>query len=450
MDECKVGLIWITPFRSDYAQGLLSSDYHLGCGYLQAFLNQNGIASKQYVVESISPEEFATFITKEGIKVLGFSCTDTNYYAVRWVATCMKALNPSLLNVVGGLSATFSDNLLLEQCPAIDLCVRGYGETSFLSVVNAYLSGQNWTETAGITYRTLDGVSCNPEQKIDIGNGLDYFPSPYLSGILSGEMGLKVGISTSRGCTFRCTFCNPTAMAGYIYAYHSYDRVLNEIEFIDSALHRSGMRGKRIMLLNEDCFAFDLSRTKTLCDLLSKMPLKHIAFGCETRIEHLTEEILSSMYSAGFRFLKFGLESASPRVLNLIKKLRTTDGTEDGFAIERDFLEKVANVVLLAKAIGFRVIAGAVFGLPGESLANAIETLDFLRRIDVDEYYHNVLQIFPGTEIFRTYKQWGYKLEMCDGFYPSIYRTYWPYPVELVPRLTEKLNHSFRNNVVYF
>jgi radical SAM superfamily enzyme YgiQ (UPF0313 family) len=115
------------------------------------------------------------------------------------------------------------------------------------------------------------------------------------------------------------------------------------------------------------------------------------------------------MYAAGFRFLKFGLESGNPRILNIIKKVRAVDGARDGYRDEKEFPDRLQTIVPLARRIGFRIVAGAIFGLPGEGLPDAIETLDILMRLDVDEYYHNFLQLFPGTEAFATYQRWGYE-----------------------------------------
>jgi radical SAM superfamily enzyme YgiQ (UPF0313 family) len=449
MTQTPVGLVWITPSENDYASMRISSDYHLGCGYLAAYLEAKGIRSKQYITKSISPDEFARLVISDGVKVLGFSVKDTNFYAVRWAANAIKSIDPSIVVAVGGLTATFSDELMLRECEAIDVCLRGYSEHSFHGFVEGVLAGRDWSKTPGISYLSEGSFLQNAEQKVPAAHDLDFLPSPYLSGVLPPEAGLKVGLSTSRGCVFRCTFCNPTAMAGYKIAYHSDERVLSEIKLIDAAVASSGFTGKRIMLLNEDIFALNVPRTIRICDRLAQDPPRHLYFACETRIEHLTEEALRSMYAAGFRLLKFGLESANPRVLNLIKKVRTTDGAKDDYAAEKEFLERIAGIVRLAKSIGFRMVAGAIFGLPGESLPDSIETLDYLRKIDIDEYYHNFLHLFPGTEAFRTHREWGYKVEVQPDFYPTIYRTSgWPYSVELVPRLTEKLDHSFRHNIV--
>ena len=68
MTQPPVGLVWITPSENDYASMRISSDYHLGCGYLAAYLEAKGIRSKQYITKSISPDEFARLVISDGVK----------------------------------------------------------------------------------------------------------------------------------------------------------------------------------------------------------------------------------------------------------------------------------------------------------------------------------------------------------------------------------------------
>lgn len=444
-----VGLLWIVPSDDDFAQKRITADHHLGCAYLAAYLEREGIRTKQYVVRSLDVADVARKIVADGIRVLGLSVKDTNYYAARWIASAVKELTTSIFIVVGGLTATFSDDLVLKHCPDVDACLRGYAETSLLDLVRAVVDGSDLDAVPALTRRVEGKVARTSERRREGTGDLDFFPSPYLSGLLPATQGPKVGLSTSRGCVFRCTFCNPTAMAGYQIAYHSDERVLAELHYISDGVAGTGGTPPHMLFLNEDIFALNLKRTRRLCERIATDRPKNLVFGCETRIEHLDEETLNVMYAAGFRFLKFGLESGNPRVLNIIKKVRAADGAEDGYSAEREFLERLLAVVLTAKRIGFRVVAGAIFGLPGEQLPDAIETLDFLLRLDVDEYYHNYLQLFPGTEAFATYRRWGYQLKIREDFYPTIYQTIWPYPVQLVPRLEGKLNREFRRNVVH-
>ncbi|MBE7423789.1 MAG: B12-binding domain-containing radical SAM protein [Zoogloeaceae bacterium] len=444
-----IGFAWLNPAGTDHRRKRLTVDLHLGCAYLGAYLDrERGIRSRQYVLREAAPEDLAEKVRRDGVRILGFSVKDTNFFAVRWAAAAVKRRSPSTLIVLGGLSATFSDELLLTHCPDADACLRGYAERELLAFSDAVLAGQDWRGTPALTYRDGSRIMRNPGQAYEGKADLDFLPSPYLSGILPGRLGPAVGISTSRGCLFHCSFCNPTVMAEYRIAYHSDQRVIDELRYIDDGLSRARVRGRKLMLLNEDIFALNPARTLRLCRQIEAQGLKHLLFGCETRIEHLDEEVLGGMYAAGFRMLKFGLESGNPRVLNTIKKVRSREGAADGYAMEKAFIERVTRVVAIAKQIGFRVVAGAIFGLPGERLADAIDTLDAIHRLAVDEYYHNYLHLFPGTELFREHERWGYRLELNPGFYPSIYRTYWPYPVELVPRLTTKLRRALRRDVV--
>ncbi len=448
----EVILVWLMPVPDDAAPSRISAGYHLGCGYLEAWLATLGVSSRQLLFERAPLDAVAQQIAESGARVLGLSIKDTNFFAARKLAGAVKRLNADLFIAFGGLTATFSEQLVLSECREASACVRSYGEFSFGQLVEAVLGGGDWRATPGISYLDEDGLVRNAP-KAPPGprpRNLDFLPSPYLEGRIPAVTAPVVGLSTSRGCIFRCSFCNPTAMAGFTIAYHSDDRVVAELRMIDEALERAapGRRERRLMLLNEDIFALNVKRTQRLCGRIAAAGIRHLSFGCETRIEHLDRDTLQAMWDAGFRFLKFGLESGNPRVLNVIKKVRTKDGAGDNYAAERAFLAQVRDVVAIAKDIGFRVAAGAIFGLPGERLSDAIDTLDFLRRADVDEYYHNFLQLFAGTEIFERREEFGLQLETNPGYYPTIYRTHWSYSVALVPRLEERTSRVFKRNVV--
>ncbi|MBI5586870.1 MAG: B12-binding domain-containing radical SAM protein [Deltaproteobacteria bacterium] len=438
--DIPIGFAWITPSEPDFVSRRITTGCHLGCAYLSAYLKQHGYESDFFIVKSESPDSFARRIARAGTRVVGLSVDDANFYAVRWLTESIKKIDPSILIILGGLTATFSDDLLLKNS-SIDGCLRSYSESNFLELVEAFFNSGDYSRTPGLSRLSGGETIRNPYGRKGPGD-LDLFPSPYLSGIIPNNLAVDVGISTSRGCAYKCTFCNPTSMHGHQVMYHSDERVIEELRYMDSCV----AEGPRLLLFNEDAFALNLARTKRLCKKIAASPPRKLIFGCETRIEHLDEEVLRVMYAAGFRYLKFGLESGNPRVLNIIKKVRAEDGSRDGYAAEKEYLHKLQKVVGLAKKIGFHTVAGAVFGLPGERLEDSIDTLDMVCRLDVDEYYHNFLYIFPGTEIFNTKERWGYRLEVRDDFYPTIYRTYWPYPVELIPRIEGKIRHIQRQS----
>ncbi|MGB0696449.1 MAG: B12-binding domain-containing radical SAM protein [Rhodospirillaceae bacterium] len=450
-DDAVVGLIWIMPAEDDPEAQEISAGWHLGCGYLAAWLETLGITAAQIRFEPSQMEQIAAEIAALDLKILGFSVKDTNFYAVRRMVTHLKALRPDILVVFGGLTPTFLSDLLLKETPGADLCVRHYGEQSFGRACELFLAGEDWRAAPGISYLD-DGVLVETPMRDVVESArrdLDHLPSPYLTGHIPPKLAPMVGLSTSRGCIFKCVFCNPTAMAGYQIAYHSDDRVCGELAAIDRALAEDPPDEGRILLfLNEDIFALNPERTRRLCARIQALNIQHLEFGCETRIEHLDRETLEAMYAAGFRFLKFGLESANPRVLNVTKKVRDKDGAGDDYIIERQFLQKIRAVVAMGREIGFRMACGTIFGLPGEKLPDAIETLDFVAKLGVDEYYHNYLQLFSGTEAFNQHKAFGMEVGFNEGYYPSIYRTRWAYPVALVPRLEHLTNRSFKRNVV--
>ncbi|MCD6309776.1 MAG: cobalamin-dependent protein, partial [Candidatus Eremiobacteraeota bacterium] len=206
-------------------------NYTLGTAYMAAFLHNHGIKS------TILPKEPQDLISilKEikalGARILGITTYDQVYSQVKQVAKMAKAMMPELLVICGGPTATFADRVILKDCNDIDLAVRGEGEESILDIYRFINGEMCLEEIPGITYRAGTEIIRNPDRPLiginaPVDSQLDILPSPYESGILTGKE-FGSGIQSSRGCVYRCTYCDGPAMFGYRVRFHSIDRVLN-------------------------------------------------------------------------------------------------------------------------------------------------------------------------------------------------------------------------------
>ncbi len=72
-----------------------------------------------------------------------------------------------------------------------------------------------------------------------------------------------------------------------------------------------------------------------------------------------------------------------------------------------------------------------ILGLPGEKLKDGIRTVKFVESLGVDFYAHNLLQIFPGTELFETHRKFGIRIEKGSSLLP--FETLYSYDVSKVP-----------------
>ena len=403
-------------------------DYHLGAGYIRAYLADRGIVTAQFIHDGRARlEEIAEQIAAHHAPLVGFSCYDSNYYLTRLLATVVRQRSPETTIVCGGPAPTFSDRLILDDCPAIDICARFYGEETAVALCEWAHGRRTLDAISGISYRSAGRVAQTP-CKLNAsstasgtgsgaGNGnacLDAFPDPYLAGMIPADRVSSIGIVTSRGCNHACTYCSCSAMSARRVRYHSVDRVLAVLRYLECQL---GTRpeAKAIVPFLDDNFSMNRQRLHRLLTRLAAEGLGHLAFWAEMRAEALDDESFDLLRQAGFFEVHFGLESAVPRVLATLKKVRARGGEQDGYRAEQRFVDAVARGVERANRAGLATSVSVMFGCPGESIEDGRRTLAFVEQLGVTRYSHNLLRIPAGTELARTYGQYGLRMPHVPG-----------------------------------
>jgi radical SAM superfamily enzyme YgiQ (UPF0313 family) len=103
------------------------------------------------------------------------------------------------------------------------------------------------------------------------------------------------------------------------------------------------------------------------------------------------------MKSAGCKAIFFGIESASPKVLKLIRKDVDIDHAKE--------------IVKLTEKIGIRTHCSFIIGLPGETIESLNEINNFIDDTKpTGRILPNILDILPGTELYEKkrlyFKEW--------------------------------------------
>jgi anaerobic magnesium-protoporphyrin IX monomethyl ester cyclase len=326
---------------------LRSFENHLGVAYIQAYLAKHGFSSKQVIPPLGSTlSDCVEQLIATNAKIIGFTCYDTNYFLVRTIASFIKRKKPETIVIAGGPTPTFSDDLLLNNAPDIDLCVRFEGEETTLELVSLNTDGSllnSLEDVAGITYRHNNSIVRTTDRQLFGASKnkefcLDDLPSPYLDGVLDGTEG--AGILTARGCTHHCSYCNFSAMSKHIIRYHSIDRVIDELKYIyDSST--SHLKSK-VIVFNDDAFTLNVRRAKNICKRIIDEGIK-LKLSCLCRADNLDEELIELLNEAGFGDISFGVESAVPKILSNIKKIRRYEPKidEEDYAVEESFLSEI-------------------------------------------------------------------------------------------------------------
>jgi hypothetical protein len=164
-------------------------------------------------------------------------------------------------------------------------------------------------------------------------------------------------------------------------------------------------RRNAAVMIYDDAFTLIPSRAASICERLiakgSRLPL-----GCETRGDCVTPELLRLMKAAGIVNIAFGLESAVPKILRAIGKVRSPVSADDpDFSSEHLYLDRVRTAVRSASSLGLNVTVSVMGGLPSETPADFQTTIDFVKALDVPFYAHNILQLYPGTPLYENRHQ---------------------------------------------
>ena len=368
----------------------------LGLGYLAAVLLKN-----QYKVDVIdcqvlntSYEEVKSKLAKRKPDIVGMTSTTLTYKSALRIAKIAKELNPDCLTLLGGCHATFWDDKALQDCPEIDIVVRGEGEQTILELVERLETGRAFHDVLGITCRNGEKiVRTSNRPHIEDLDSLP-FPAHHLWPIEHLRKYGKVifPVMTSRGCTFWCEFCTAVRMFGRRYRTRSPKNVVDELEFLQKNY------GAEQFTFYDDTFTVNQARTAEICDEIIARNLK-IEWDCETRVDMVSKELLQKMKNAGCFAVWYGLESGSQRLLDAIGK---------GIS-----LTQVIRAFKWTKEVGLIAVVGVILGLPNETKETAWETIKFVERLNPDDVGYYIATPYPGTPMYDFVKEKGW-LKVTD------------------------------------
>lgn len=326
-------------------------------------------------------QEAKEILLKEKPDLVGISTMTTKIASAFRLAEICKSYNINMPVVMGGPHPTLMPEEVLNNSPAVDMVMRGEGEISIVNMVNALENNISLENVKGISFRKKGKIIHN--QAEDQIMDLDSLPLPARDLLwgkdtyTSEDMGLMFA---SRACPFNCTFCSSAGVWGRITRYRSIENIIMEIKEVQERY------GTVQFSFKDDTFTLKRQRVIDFCSTLKKESIR-INWDCNGRINLLDEELLSIMREAGCNSLKIGIESGSPRILKLMKKVIT--------------VEQIKNQAKVLNRSGIHWTGYFIMGLPTETKEEIYATLRLMKEIKPDFASLSVYEPFPGTELFE-------------------------------------------------
>lgn len=389
----KICLINPAPFDSVEGEETFfhSSAPPLGLMYLAGYLKGSGhqISILDQAALNYSNERVVGWIKKKDPDLVGFSVICSSFQNAKEISKNIKIWNPNLKVVFGNYLATFYSQKILEQYDFIDFCVRGEGEITFENLLNALNQNKEIYSINGLTYRTNGIIKETPDRSLikDL-DGLPFPDRSLIPDFYRNRIG-KINVSnrkfttiiSSRGCPYSCNFCGCSAFYKGKWRTRSVDNILREIIELAN-------QGYRELLFVDDNFIFNKKKVMELCQKLRRENLD-IAIICDGRVNNCSMDLLKAMKKANFEILMMGIESASQRILNYYNKPITPQMSK--------------NAVKNARKAGFKFVIGTfMIGALDETYKEAINTLKFMSKLDIDFPYIILTRALPGTNLFKT------------------------------------------------
>ena len=354
----------------------------------------NGVRWIDCIAEKINWTKFLEIIEKEKPELFIFE-TKTPVIKQHWrMIDKLKEKFPIMKIVILGDHVTSFPEETMENSK-VDFVLCG-GDYDFLSKeLVDHLENKNKKVPKGIWYR--DKGKIKNTGKFELKHKLD--EAPFIDRELTKWRSYQEEYNISRKPYFyimsgrdcwwgKCKFCAWPRLYP-CFRVRSAENVLDEIGMliekynVREIFDDSGtlMTGKWLIELCKG--------------LIERGYNKKITYSCNMRFGALKQEDYYLMKKAGFRLLKFGLESANQKTLdNLNKGIKVSDITEG---------------CKMAKKAGLIVHLTMIVGYPWETKEDALRTFKLAKKLmqsgDADVLQATILIPYPGTPLWKEAKE---------------------------------------------
>jgi radical SAM superfamily enzyme YgiQ (UPF0313 family) len=369
-----------------------NSIYPSGLGYLSSVLKEEkyNVLVKDYALisEEICLNEVRKILEIYNPEVLGISIMSMSRVSAYKVVKIAKEFNPKIKIIAGGMHSSVMYEQLLNNFP-IDAVAIGEAEETIKELIPALMKNKDLKKIKGIAFKKNDKmIKTKPRQLI---KDIDSFPFPDHQSFMNAER-TNACILSSRGCPSNCSYCCLKTISKGVWRQRSYTNVIEEVEFI----LKNFPQIKQIEF-SDDTFTLNEKRVIDFCREIVKRNIK-VNFVCSARIIPMSEEMLSNMEKAGFKEIRFGIETGSRKMLELIHKNITPE-------------DIIRTYEICSKFPKIRFVHFLMVGFPQETNETITETIKLIKKIDklvpTDFFYATPLWVYPGTEVYETMKSKG-------------------------------------------
>jgi anaerobic magnesium-protoporphyrin IX monomethyl ester cyclase len=261
--------------------------------------------------------------------------------------------------------------------------IEAQGERSLMELLRCLEHGPDMSRVSNLAYFDEQGnIVFTPRQKeeqaIDQTRiAWDRIPGEYLRKTLP--------VNTSRGCAFRCRFCNYHWFFPKVQ-YRSLDVLRGELQRIQDLGFVKHVR------FSDDNFTSNKARLRAVLEMMIESRFD-FTWSAYARASALTPELVALMKASGCEFIDMGIESGSQMMLNNMDK-----------RLDRD---QALDAIGMLKAQGIQSRGTFIIGYPGETEETFRETSDFINESGLTYYHPYLFSYSKRTLVHQERERYG-------------------------------------------
>ncbi|MCK5580627.1 MAG: B12-binding domain-containing radical SAM protein [Candidatus Omnitrophica bacterium] len=372
-------------------------------GIMQISASVKSQGHKSFVA-SIDADDILARIQEKEIDVVALSMLSTETKTFNELAQQIKGANPKVVIVAGGPHPTYFPQIV-DEWP-IDGVVVGEGDLVFGEIMKAVENGESLDAIPNVHTKTCK----NPVRPLvpDLDN-LPWADRELVADVTPLKYVRMKSFFATRGCPFACAYCFNSA---YNQMYHG--------------------KGKILRRRSVESLICEIEQVK------EKYPMDFVRFGDDAFIfkhDEWVEEFVDK-YSSRIGLPFYFLINPNCVTEKLVKRLKEAKcysammGIECGnYQVRKDVLKRnvtndtMLNVFKIFRDYDIKVFSNTILGLPGSTLEDDLESLDFT--LQCRPYYSGftVMTPFPGTDLYKYCEENDYLEEVAameDSFPQSM------------------------------
>lgn len=382
--------------------------FPIGLAYIAAVLIKEGYDVEIYNQDKFHyPDEHLTeYLDKNRFDVIGVGVI-AGYYQYRKLLQISEAINRSKnrpFYIIGGHGPSPEPEYFVKKTSA-DAAIMGEGEETTVDLLKAIGSRRALSSVKGIAYR--DGARVIINERRPLIEDIDSLPIPAYELFPIDYYRLKqsphttrtdfaMDMISSRGCTFRCTFC-----------YRMYEglRPRSAASIIDEVVLLKKKYGITYIAFRDELMMSSVARMEELCRDFIKARLD-VRWNCNGRLNYAQPDILRLMKKAGCVRINYGIEAMDNQVLKNMKKGLTTEQVIKG--VENTLKE------------GLSANLNIIFGNIGDNRETLDKGVEFLLKYDDGTRLRTIRPVtpYPGCPLYYHAIEKGL-LKDCEDFYEN-------------------------------